>query len=103
METKWCPRCHCVVTDPGPSRIADYAKFWRDGRCYRCGTALTPTDKATRQLTAAELAEARKIFDALQPKKDLAAFDSLAKNKLQPSQPRDAGMLASPPKALRRY
>jgi uncharacterized membrane protein len=37
---KWCPQCHRNITDPGTSEMTKYAKFWRDNRCYFCGSLL---------------------------------------------------------------
>jgi hypothetical protein len=66
----------------------------------RLGADAQRTVKEVVKLLAAKQA---KLAQLAQLAKGLAALDSLPKHKLQSSQPRDAGMLASPPKPFRRW
>lgn len=37
---KFCPTCHRSISDPGRIDMSKYASYWRDNKCYICGTTL---------------------------------------------------------------
>ena len=42
MTTKWCSSCRREISEPSASLTANYARFWRDNRCYICDSRLLP-------------------------------------------------------------
>ena len=56
---KWCPKCQKRIADPGTCELTKYAKFWRDNRCYYCGSTLHPVSASSSP--AGRVDESRRI------------------------------------------
>jgi hypothetical protein len=41
---KYCLKCKKIIPEPSSSATSDFAKYWRDNRCYRCGNLLSTAE-----------------------------------------------------------